>query len=297
MESLSSIVSRESLPVPEFHLDHFQSRVLEELHLEFFFARCRVLVTPALRHIPTGEADPDEVSRLEGLLSQRPDMIGELKRYLMYGLSLYSALLETNSYHLAVNDHLAIARFVGIRDAFEVKLYTLRPEDLPARYEDKIYLGRDIVRLDRLERDQFGLRDMRYVVREQTARLRRRLEEHAPERMRAELERDYLADLQELVEDFSNDAGRVLADYPAVLPGDALDRRTLLDMNRHFRELKHRLIEANELLRDMEKALFEEAPHAARYVTKVRKDVTNIVNTIMVKVNGRISDLVNGIHI
>jgi hypothetical protein len=297
MESLSSIVSRESLPVPEFHLDHFQSRVLEELHLEFFFARCRVLVTPALRQIPTGEADPDEVARLEGLLSQRTDMIGDLKRYLMYGLSLYSAILETNSYHIAVNDHLAIARFVGIRDAFEVKLYTLRPEDLPARYEDKIYLGRDVVRLDRLERDHFGLRDMRHILREQTARLRRRLEEHAPESMRAELERDYLADLQELIEDFSSDAGHVLADYPAACPGDALDRRTLLEMNRRFRELKHRLIEAAELLRDMEKALFEEAPHAARYVTKVRKDVTNSVNTIMVKVNGRISDLVNGIHI
>lgn len=297
MESLSSIVSRESLPVPEFHLDHFQSRVLEEMHLEFFFSRCRVLVTPALRHIPTGEADPDEVSRLEGLLSQRPEMIGELKRYLLYGISLYSAILETNSYHISVNDHLAIARFVGIRDAFEVKLYTLRPEDLPARYEDKIYLGRDVVRLDRLERDHFGLRDMRYVMREQTARLRRRLEEHAPERMKAELERDYLADLQELVEDFSNDAGQVLAEFPAAIPGEAVDRRTLLEMNRRFRELKHRLIEAAELLRDLEKALFEEAPHAARYVTKVRKDVINSVDTITVKVNARISDLVNGIHV
>jgi hypothetical protein len=297
MESLNSIVSRESLPVPEFHLDHFQSRVLEELHLEFFLARCRVIVTPALRYIPTGTTEPGETAQLEGILAQRGEMIGELKRYLIYGLSVYSALLETNSYHLSINDHLSIARFVGLRDAFEVKLYTLRPEDLPGRYEDKIYLGRDVLRLDRLERDHFGLRDLRHVMVEQTRKLRGRLSEHAPERMRDELERDYLSDLQELVDDFAKEASRVLAEFPPVFPGDVLDRRTLLEVNRRFRELKHRLIEADELLRDMEKALFDECLHAARYVTKMRKDVTNGVNTIMLKVNGRITDLVNGIRI
>ena len=215
----------------------------------------------------------------------------------MYGLTLYSALLETNSYHIAVNDHLLIARFVGLRDAFEVKLYTLRAEDLPARYQDKIYLGRDVLRLDRLDRDHFGLRDMRHVLREQTVKLRRRLDEHAPEKVRKTLERDYLADLQELVEDFSKDADEVLKDYPPAFPGDELDWRTLLEMNRRFRELKHRLVEADGLLQDMEKTLFEKAPHAARYVTKLRKDVTNDVNYIMLKVNGRITDAVNGIRL
>jgi len=297
MQSLNSIVERESLPVPEFHLDHFQSRVLEELHLEFFLTRCRVLVTPALRCVPTGPAEPDEIAQVEGVLAQRPDMIGELKRYLLYGLSLYSALLETNSYHIAINDHLAIARFVGLRDAFEVKLYTLRAEDLPARYEDKIYLGRDVVRLDRLERDHFGLGDLRHVLREQAAKLRRRIEEHTPEQLRSALERDYLSDLQELVEDFWTDAGRVLSDSPPAFHGEEIDRRTLLEVNRRFRELKHRLVEADELLRELEKALFEKAPRAARYVTKLRKDVANGIGTIMLKVNGRISDLVNGIRI
>ena len=297
MQSLSSIVSEASLDVPDYHLDHFQGRVLEELHLEFFFAHCRFLITPTFRHLTTGHATQQETTQLEGILSQRQELLGQLKRYLMYGLTLYSALLETNSYDIAVNDHLVIARFVGLREAFEVKLYTLRREDLPARYEDKIYLGRDVVRLDRLERDHFGLRDMRHILREQTLKLRRRLAERAPESMRAELERDFLADLNELVEDFSKDAGGVLNDFPPAFPGDELDWRTLLEMNRRFRELKHRLVEADELLREMEKALFEEAPHAARYVTKLRKDVANAENYILLKVNGRITDAVNGIRL
>jgi hypothetical protein len=297
MQSLNNIVNEASLEVPDYHLDHFQGRVLEELHLEFFFAHCRFLITPTFRYVTTGKASPQEIAQLEGILAQRQELIGELKRYLMYGLTLYSALLETNSYHITVNEHLVIARFVGLRDAFEVKLYTLRQEDLPACYEDKIYLGRDVLRLDRLERDHFGLRDMRHMLREQEVKLRRRLDEHAPEALRAELERDYLGDLNELIEDFSKDAGDVLRDFPPAFPGDELDWRTLLEMNRRFRELKHRLLEANELLKEMEKALFDDAPHAARYVTKFRKDVTNNVNYILLKVNGRISDAVNGIRL
>jgi hypothetical protein len=43
--------------------------------------------------------------------------------------------------------------------------------------------------------------------------------------------------------------------------------------------------------------MLAQGAHAARYVTKLRKDLTNDINYIMVKVNGRISDAVNGIHV
>lgn len=297
MQSLNHILREASLEVPDVHLDHFQGRVLEELHLEFFFSRCRVLITPAFRHITTGVAAADEVAQMESILSQRQELVGQLKRYLMHGLTLYSALLETNSYHIAVNDHLVIARFVGLRDAFEVKLYTLRPEDLPARYMDKIYLGRDTLRLDRLERDHFGLKDMRRVIQEQTERLRRRVDEQTSQAFRQQLERDYLSDLTELVEDFSKEAGRVIRDFPPQVTAAEGEQEKLLDLNRRFRELKHRLVEADELLKEMERLLFDEEPRIARYVTKARKDVTNSANYIMLKVNGRITDEVNGIRL
>lgn len=297
MQSLNYILKEASLEVPDVHLDHFQSRVLEELHLEFFFSRCRVLITPAFRHVTTGVAAADEVAQMESILSQRQELVGELKRYLMYGLTLYSALLETNSYHIAVNDHLVIARFVGLRDAFEVKLYSLRPEDLPSRYLDKIYLGRDVLRLDRLQRDHFGLKDMRRILQEQTGKLRRRVGEQTSEALGGQLERDYLSDLAELVEDFSKEAGHIVRDFPPVLSAAQGEEESLLEMNRRFRELKHRLVEADELLQEMERILFEEEPRIARYVTKTRKDVTNSVNYIMLKVNGRITDAVNGVHL
>ncbi|MBN2370939.1 MAG: hypothetical protein JXO72_10670 [Vicinamibacteria bacterium] len=300
MQSLNTIVARASLPVPEYHLDRFQGRVLEELHLEFFFARCQVLITPTLKYFATGEASDEERSQIESILAQRQSFIDDLKRYLIFSLSLYSALLETNSYIISVNDHLMIARFVslsGQREGFEVKLYTLRREDLPTRYADKIYLGRDFLFLDRLDRDHFGLRQIRTALREQNVRLRGRLETHVPGSLRDSLERDFLLDLRELIEEFSRKADDLLRDFPPSFPGDHVEEPTLLDMNGRFRELKHLLIESDDVLREMEERLFEKAPRAARYVTKYRKDVANDVNYIMLKINGRISDAVNGIRL
>ena len=142
MQSLNNIVNEASLDVPDYHLDHFQSRVLEELHLEFFFAHCRFLITPACRYITTGKADPQEIAQLEGILAQRQELIDELKRYLMYGLTLYSALLETNSYNIAVNDHLVIARFVGLRDKALARLTELAvPVDADGKADYMIGAG------------------------------------------------------------------------------------------------------------------------------------------------------------
>jgi len=297
MQSLTTIVNRESLPVPDFHLDRFQRRVFEGMHLEFFFARCRFLITPNFRHLVTGEASREELSQLESVLSQRQALLGQLKRCLIYSLALHSALLEANSYFIVVNDHLLIARFVGWETAFEVKLYTLRPEDLPARYADKIYLGRDLVQLDGQRRGHFGLGFLRDSLREQLVKLERRLASKASEAVRVELERQLLGDLHELFDDFSSGADAILTGFPPVVSTLSLPEDKLLDLNRRFRELKHVLLEADEVLEEMEARLLQSQSAAARYVTKLRKDVTNDATYIMLKVNGRISDGINGIRI
>jgi hypothetical protein len=71
----------------------------------------------------------------------------------------------------------------------------------------------------------------------------------------------------------------------------------LLEVNRAFREMKHVLAEAETVARELEERLLAAGSGAARYVTKLRKDLANDVNFIMLKVNGRISDAVNGIRI
>jgi hypothetical protein len=48
MKTLSALVERDSFDVPAFALDRFQRAVRENLHLEFFLARGRLIVTPHL---------------------------------------------------------------------------------------------------------------------------------------------------------------------------------------------------------------------------------------------------------
>lgn len=300
MDSLTAIASRESIEVPAFPLDRFQSAVLKQLHLEFFFAKCRVLITPHLRFETTGESYEEEEATLQGILNERQAQLGQLKLYLLHNLSLYSALLETNSYYIAANDHLLISRFVEFKahpGSYEVKLYTLPREDLLAHYSDKIYLGRDLVSFEKPQRDHFGLRYMSDSLEEQIGKLGTRIKKHAPKRTHASLERELLRDLEELISEFRQHARTVLDGYPADISSGTLGQADLLDVNGLFRELKHILSETDETLREMEERLLEEAPHAGRYVIKFRKDISNDVNYIMLKVNGRISDAVNGIHI
>jgi hypothetical protein len=298
MKTLIALVERESFQAPPFALDHFQKQVREGLHLEFFLARGRLILTPHLAPLTTAEASPAEEAQVRAILEDRQELLEQVKTYLLYNLSLYSALLETNSYHVALNEHRVISRFVPyLPGTCEVKLYTQPPGDPVERYGDRIYLGRDCLPLDSPQRPHLGLGYLRQSLPEQIARLEKRLDKHTTASERSSLGDEFLADLRELAEEFSQKADRVLRTYPPEISSRALTSGTLLEVNRDFRELKHVLSDAEIVAREMEERLLATGSEAARYVTKLRKDLTNDVNYIMVKVNGRISDAVNGIHI
>jgi hypothetical protein len=296
MKTLSALVERDSFEVPALALDNFQKKVRESLHLEFFLVRGRLIVTPHLSHLVTDEASPSELERVRTILDEKQDLLEQLKLYLLYNLSLYSALLETNSYFVAANEHRLISRFLPYGPGVcEVKVYTLPPGDPLERYGDRIYLGRDSLPLDSPHRPHLGLGYLRQSLPEQVAKLKSRLERHAKGRERVALE--LVEDLEDVVDEFVQKADAVLRTCPAEISSRALRPETLLEVNRDFREIKHVLSDAEILVREMEEGMLAEGSHAARYVTKLRKDLTNDINYIMVKVNGRISDAVNGIHV
>jgi hypothetical protein len=296
MKTLSALVERDSFDVPAFALDRFQKSMREKLHLEFFLARGRLIVTPHLSHLATEETSPAEEARVKAILDEKQDLLEQLKLYLLYSLSVYSALLETNSSIIAVNEHRLIARFLpyGLGTC-EVKLYTLPPGDPLDRYGDRIYLGRDCLPLDGPRRPHLGLGYLRHSLPEQVEKLKLRLERDARGRQRVALE--LFEELDGLVDEFNQKADAVLRTYPPDISSRALPTETLLEVNRDFREIKHVLSEAETLVREIEEGMLAEGAHAARYVTKLRQDLTNDVNYILVKVNGRISDAVNGIRV
>ena len=107
---------------------------------------------------------------------------------------------------------------------------------------------------------------------------------------------ELLPEIEEGLEEFATAVDALTAECPArVSPDD--DRETLLEVNSRFREVRHTLSEAEMTLREAETKLIAASSDVARYVTKLRKDLTNYVDYVMVKVNGRLSDAVNGIHL
>lgn len=298
MKTLSALVEREAFEVPAFTLDGFQKQLREALHLEFFLARGRLILTPHFAPLTTAETTADEEEQLRAILEEKQDLLEQLKLYLLYDLSMYSALLETNSYHIAVNEHRLISRFLPYGPgACEVKLYTQPPGDPVERYGDRIYLGRDCLPLDSQRRPHLGLGYLRRSLPEQIAKLEARFEKRATAKERSAFEKEFKGDLADAVLEFSQRADHVLRSYPPDISSQALEPGTLLELNREFRELKHVLADAEVVVRELEERLLATGSDVARHVTKLRKDLTNDVNYIMMKVNGRISDAVNGIHV
>ncbi len=299
MESLRRIVALDADHLPAFRLDRFQEAVLGNLYLEFFFERCRVLITPDFGYITTGETEISEPEELEAILDANRPCLENWRRYVVFNLALYTALLETNSYYLSLNDNLLICRFVSAEEALDqyvLKLYTISSDELPENYSDKIYLGRDRISMRSLNRPHFGLVSVRNAVRDQLEKVRRRLDRFVPREESVLFEGEFLQDLEESVTGLSSATDRFTADFPNTSFTENLDAATLLDANLEIRDIKHILIEMKDTLREMESLLMADGhPKAARYVTKFLKDVTNDINFLMVKVNGRISSVVNRI--
>jgi len=149
MKTLGALVEREAFEVPAFALDPFQKKLRDALHLEFFIASGRLILTPHFAPLTTAETTAEEEEQLRAILEDKQDLLEQLKLYLLYDLSMYSAIVETNSYYIAVNEHRVISRFLPYGPgSCEVKLYTQPPGDPIARYGDRIYLGRDCLPLD-----------------------------------------------------------------------------------------------------------------------------------------------------
>ena len=172
MKTLSALVERESFEVPPFALDHFQKKVREGLHLEFFLARGRLILTPHLAPLTTAEATPAEEAAGPRPSSRRSRSCWSRSSCTCSTTSPStrpsSRRTRTTS---ALNEHRVISRFLPYGPgACEVKLYTQPPGDPVERYGDRIYLGRDCLPLDSPRRPHLGLGYLRQSLPEQIVR-------------------------------------------------------------------------------------------------------------------------------
>jgi hypothetical protein len=234
-------------------------------------------------HPTPNETIRDFIVKKEGLLNY-------LKECIVRNLALYSVLLDINSYFIEQNNFLVLAR-LREKDSggrrFEVKFYTNSPVELTTHYEDKIYIGRDFMDLFNLKRKHFGVKEMVDSLRDQDEKMIDR----AQEKLKSPLEyRSFFQEIKELVNELISETQLILQSLPPHLDFAKLTDRELIDINGQYRKINHYVIELHDEVEEFENLLhFRKENDFARYVTKYKKDVTNLISFFNIKITGQLT--------
>lgn len=285
----------EDLPkIPNIKLEPLYSGILKEMYLEMGFKKVRYLFSPfyALLY-------PENIpSEVDEFISRKTELLDYLKLFLVNSLVRYSFLIEAHSYYIEQNEYTIIARFRE-KDAkslkYEIKYYTNDPDDIVSYYEDKIYIGRDFVKLDRFKRIKCGLLDHIESVGFEIERLF----EKAKDKLHRK-EKDvysYLDDIKAIGEEFTNTGLNFLRNLPDALIFEELkDEKLLKEISQNTRKMKHRLIEIREDLNELSSLLRKrEELDFVRYVVKFRTDIVNLINYLNFKIIGQVVDRISKI--
>jgi hypothetical protein len=272
-------------PLKPMLLDDLYQHVLKNLHLELGSGPALYLISPSysvLNPVPDAPIT-DFLARQEGLLDY-------LKEAVVQNLAVYSVLIDVSSYFIEQNNGLVLARFRE-RDSegrrFEIKFYTHLPQELTTHYEDKIYIGRDFVDLFSSGRKYFGVKDLIISLKTQYEKLVARAESKLKKPSEF---KSYFQEIGESVDELHNESLLILESLPPHLDLAKLSGKDLIDVNAQYRGINHFVIELHDEVSEFENLLrSKQRSDFVRYVTKYKKDVTNLISYFNIKVNGLIT--------
>ena len=270
-------------------LDDLYQSVAKNLHLELGRGPVLYLLSPSFSVLnPT----PDE--GITDFITRKEAVLDHLKEAIVQNLAVYSVLIDISSYFIEQNNGLVLAR-LRERDSegrrFEIKFYTHSPKELLSRYEDKIYIGRDFLDLYSPNRKYFGVKDVVVSLKAQYDKLF--------ERAGAKLKKvqefgSYFQEIGESVNELYNEGLLILQSLPPHLDFAKLSGKDLIDINAQYRTINHYVIELHDTVAEFENLLrFKERSDFVRYVTKYKKDVTNLISYFNIKVNGAIAQRIH----
>jgi len=273
-------------------LDDLHQKTLKNLYLELGRGPVLCLLSPTYSVL-----SPSHDPRIHELVSKREALLTHLKEWLIQSLAAYSALVEVNSYFIEQNNHLLLAR---VRDKesgccrFEIKYYTHSPLELQTHYEDKIYIGRDFVDLYNFKRKYYGIRELIASLQDQSGKL----SDKASEKLKKpDVYASFLQEIRESVTELNAEALAILEPLPPHLDFAKLTEEDLIDINAQYRTINHFLVELHDEVGEFEGLLrYKLEKDFVRYVTKFKKDVTNLISLFNIKINGLLAQRIRHPH-
>ena len=282
IEELLKLEVKDLPPLKPVLLDDLYQNTLKNLHLELGTGPVLYLLSPSYSVMtPTpNDAVTDLITRKEGLLNH-------LKEYIIQNLAMYSVLIDTSSYFIEQNGFLVLAR-LRERDSegrrYEIQYYTHSPQELLSHYEDKIYIGRDFIDLFNFNRKYLGVKEYIISLKGQYDRLLERV----PVRMKNPQDyKSFFQEIRESVNELHTESLLILQSLPPLVDFSKLSGKDLIEINAQYRTINHFLIELHDEVAEFENLLrFKKEIDFVRYVTKYKKDLTNLISYFNIKING-----------
>ena len=288
MNEIDELLKLDQAGLPELKpvlLDDLYQHVLKNLHLELGSGPVLYLISPSYSVL-----NPMADETILDFIARKESLLDYLKEAVVQNLAAFSVLIDVSSYFIEQNKGLVLARFRE-RDSegrrFEIKFYTHSAQELTTHYEDKIYIGRDFVDLFSSGRKYFGVKDSIISLKAQYEKLVGRAESKL--KKPAEFN-SYFQEIGESVNELHNEALLILQSLPPHIEFGKLPGKDLIDVNAQYRAINHFVIELHDEVGEFEN-LLRSKQHSdfVRYVTKYKKDVTNLISYFNIKVNGIIT--------
>lgn len=286
VEELSKLDITTLPQLESFLFDDLQQKALKHLYLELGTGPVLYLLSPSYSVI-----NPTPNETISDFLRKKENILNYMKEYLIQNLKVYSVLLDVNSYFVEQNNFLLLAR-LRERDSggrrYEVKYYTHSPRELMTHYKDKIYIGRDFIDLFQFKRKYFGIKEMIVSLKDQYEALL----DKAEEKLEKPFEyKSFFQEIKEYVNELSSESLLILQSLPPYLDYSKLKGEDLIDINAQYRSINHYLIELRDEVAEFDNLLrFKKETGFVRYVTKYKKDLTNIISYFNIKINGYLSE-------
>ncbi len=289
VEELSKLDIKKVPKLKPFIYDYLHKNVLKNLHFELGAGMVLYLLSPSYGVInPTANEDVREFT------TKKTDTLNYLKDYIMQNLTIYSVLLDVNSYFIEQNNFLVLAR-LRERDSngrcYEIKFYTHTARELMRNYKDKIYIGRDFIDLFQFKRKYFGIKNFIISLKDQNEILLEKAEQRLKKPVKY---KSFFQEISEYVNDLQTESFILLQSLPPILDFSELKKEDLIDINAQYRTINHYLIELRDEVDEFENLLFKNEMRFVRYVTKYKKDLANLISYFNIRINGFLSEKIYG---